>query len=61
MIRLSNRLSCNLPEELAERLDAYCEENFTTRTEAVKAWIRSLPLEKQIKKKKTKKESSSQT
>jgi metal-responsive CopG/Arc/MetJ family transcriptional regulator len=53
MTRLSNRLSCNLPEELAERLDAYCEENFTTRTEAVKAWIKSLPLEKPMKKKKS--------
>jgi metal-responsive CopG/Arc/MetJ family transcriptional regulator len=55
------RLTVDVPEELMERLDAYCQENFINRTNAVRQWIRTLPLEKPIKKRKTKKESSSQT
>jgi metal-responsive CopG/Arc/MetJ family transcriptional regulator len=55
------RLTVDVPEELMEHLDAYCQENFINRTNAVRQWIRTLPLEKPIKKKKTKKESSSQT
>jgi metal-responsive CopG/Arc/MetJ family transcriptional regulator len=26
----------NLPEELLEKLDAYCQKNFTNRTELIK-------------------------
>jgi metal-responsive CopG/Arc/MetJ family transcriptional regulator len=47
------RLNANIPEELIERLDLYCQQNFTNRTEAIKAWIKNLPIEEPIKKKKT--------
>jgi metal-responsive CopG/Arc/MetJ family transcriptional regulator len=47
------RIGFNIPEELAERLDLYCQQNFTNRTESFKAWIKELPIEKPMKKKKT--------
>jgi metal-responsive CopG/Arc/MetJ family transcriptional regulator len=50
------RLTVDVPEELMEQLDAFCQENFINRTTAVRQWIRSLPLEKPIKKRKSKKE-----
>jgi metal-responsive CopG/Arc/MetJ family transcriptional regulator len=46
------RLTVDLPEELMEQLDAYCKENFINRTTAVRQWIKSLPLEKPMKRKK---------
>jgi len=30
------KINMRLPEELLERLDAYCKRNFTNRTEVVK-------------------------
>jgi len=47
------RIGFNIPAELAERLDLYCKQNFTNRTEAFKAWIKELPIEKTTKKKKS--------
>jgi len=47
------RIGFNIPDELVERLDLYCQQNFTNRTEALKAWIKTLPLEEPIKKKKS--------
>jgi hypothetical protein len=47
------RIGFNIPDELVERLDLYCQQNFTNRTEALKAWIKTLPLEESIKKKKS--------
>jgi hypothetical protein len=46
------RIGFNIPDELAERLDIHCQQNFTNRTEAFKAWIKSLPVEKPMKRKK---------
>jgi metal-responsive CopG/Arc/MetJ family transcriptional regulator len=49
----NKRIGFNVPSELADRLDLYCKQNFTNRTEAFKAWIKSLPVEKSTKKKKS--------
>jgi hypothetical protein len=46
------RIGFNVPDELAERLELYCQQNFTNKTEAFKTWIKSLPIEKPMKRKK---------
>jgi metal-responsive CopG/Arc/MetJ family transcriptional regulator len=33
------KININLPEELLQRLDAYCQRHFTNRTEVIKRLI----------------------
>jgi metal-responsive CopG/Arc/MetJ family transcriptional regulator len=46
------RLTVDVPEELMELLDLYCKQNFINRTTAVRQWIKDLPVEKPMKRKK---------
>ncbi len=47
----TRRIGFNIPEELAEKLETYCKQNFTNKTEAFKAWIKGLPVdEKSVQK-----------
>jgi metal-responsive CopG/Arc/MetJ family transcriptional regulator len=39
------KININLPEELLERLDAYCKRHFTNRTEVIKRLVLELLME----------------
>jgi len=46
------RLTVDVPEELMELLDLYCKQNFINRTTAVRQWMKDLPVEKPMKRRK---------
>jgi metal-responsive CopG/Arc/MetJ family transcriptional regulator len=39
------KINLNLPEELLERLDAYCKRRFTNRAEVIRALLLKLLME----------------
>jgi hypothetical protein len=41
----SKKINMRLPEDLLERLDAYCKRHFTNRTEVVKRLLLELLIE----------------